>query len=91
MPGERGPITVFFMPGEMTASTLPVQSARFSGKVVPASWGSIAVVGEAGEPLDGLAERLASKVDWPSEGLAVSGPVGGRLLVATGITQKQDG
>lgn len=92
LPGERGPITVFFMPGEMTASTLPVRSARFSGKVVPASWGSIAVIGESGEPLDGLAERLAAKVDWPSEGLAESGLVHGRLLVTAGIiTQQQDG
>ena len=75
----------------MTASTLPVQSDRFSGEVVPAAWGSIAVVGESGEVLDGLAERLAAKVDWPSLELAVSGPVSGRLLVAAGVTQKQDG
>jgi len=68
MPGRMGPITVFFMPGETPASVLPVTSERFAGQVLPTSWGSIAVVGENGESIEGLGERLANAVRWP-EGL----------------------
>lgn len=70
MPGRVGPITVFFMPGEMTDEPLPVRSERFAGKVVPTSWGSVAVVGERGEnlgDLGNLGERLAAAVDWPAQ------------------------
>lgn len=66
LPGRRGPITAFFMPGEMTTDTLPVESERFIGEIVPTAWGSIAVVGESGEVLDGLGERLAAAVEWPA-------------------------
>ncbi len=66
LPGELGPITAFFMPGEMTDQTLTVASDRFDGTIVPTDWGSIAVVGEAGEKLTGLGQRLADAVAWPS-------------------------
>ncbi|MCP5300770.1 MAG: DUF3379 family protein [Chromatiaceae bacterium] len=72
MPGKMGPVTAFFMPGEMTDGVLPVRSERFDGRIVPTSWGSIAVVGENGEPLDGIGERLASAVRWPENGGAVA-------------------
>ena len=90
MPGKMGPITVFFMPGEMTASTLAVNSPRFSGWILPTSWGSIAVVGETGESLDGLGERLAAAVRWPGSKTAVSGLFGRGRLVAASFTQPQD-
>jgi hypothetical protein len=66
LPGQQGPITAFFMPGEMADRTLPVVSDRFSGTIVPTDWGSIAVVGEAGETVTGLGERLSEAVEWPS-------------------------
>jgi len=91
LPGAMGPITVFFMPGEATESSLPVRSARFQGSIVPTSWGSIAVVGEAGESLEGFGERLAAAVAWPQHGLAdSSGFFGGSLLLARRLAQKQD-
>jgi len=90
MPGKMGPITVFFMPGEMTASSMPVGSSRFVGRIVPTSWGSIAVVGEIGETLDGMGERLAAAVRWPQQDLADSGLFGRGLVNATPIAQQQD-
>jgi hypothetical protein len=65
LPGKMGPITVFLMPGEMTESALPVSSERFAGEILPTRWGSIAVIGESGEPLEGLGARLAKAVNWP--------------------------
>lgn len=72
IPGQMGPITVFFMPGEMTERRLPVHSARFAGTIVPTAWGSIAVVGEQGEVVEGLGQRLADAVDWPLPATAAS-------------------
>lgn len=82
LPGKRGAITAFFMPGEMTLETLPVESERFIGEIVPTAWGSIAVVGENGEVLDGLGERLAAAVEWPTAdpGVARSELAGGHLV-----------
>lgn len=65
LPGQAGPITVFFMPGEATDGDIRVRSSRFAGYVTPTAWGSIAVVGERGEDLRGMGERLAQAVDWP--------------------------
>jgi hypothetical protein len=92
MPGKMGPITVFYMPGEMSTADLPVRSERFVGRIVPTAWGSVAVVGESGEPLQGLGERLAAAVDWPAPAVTVdSGPVGRAVLAAVHIAQQQDG
>lgn len=90
MPGAMGPITVFFMPGEMTDAAMPVQSSRFQGTIVPTRWGSIAVVGEAGESLAGLGERLAEAVVWPQGEVAQSHSFSRRLLLVARFAQQQD-
>lgn len=84
IPGKMGPITVFYMPGEPAASVMPVRSARFEGEIVPTGWGSIAVVGERGEPLQGLGERLAGMVSWPVDASTVSGLTGRSLARLAG-------
>lgn len=66
LPGQHGPVTVFFMPDETPTQILTVADQRFRGQVVPTAWGSLAVVGEHGEVLDGIAERLLQAVDWPA-------------------------
>ena len=58
LPGEKGPVTVLFMPDERVAGRLPVRGARFQGIIVPAGRGSMAIVGEPGEPLEGIESRL---------------------------------
>ncbi|MCB1785962.1 MAG: DUF3379 family protein [Chromatiaceae bacterium] len=90
LPGQMGPVTVFFMPGEMTDDIIQVESTRFVGQVLPTHWGSIAVVGELGEPLDGLGQRLASAVRWPDPGLA-SSAVSGPLIATVDGAQQEDG
>jgi hypothetical protein len=66
MRGEQGPVTVFFMPGEHTERVLPVESERFAGVIEPTEWGSIAVVGERGEPLEPVLQRVRQAVSWPA-------------------------
>jgi len=88
MPGRMGPITVFFMPGEMTDSEVPVESARFAGRIVPTEWGSIAVIGENGEPLEGQGERLAAAVRWPPVATERSAVAGLGVLDGARIAQQ---
>ncbi len=66
LPGENGPITAFFMPGENPEKAIAVESERFQGHIAPTSWGSVAVVGEHGENLEGMAEQLGKAVEWPT-------------------------
>lgn len=68
LPGEHGPITVFYMPGETVSEEVEIDSARFDGVIVPTEWGSVAVVGENGEALQPLTQKLASAVSWPHQG-----------------------
>jgi len=82
LPGVQGPITAFFMPGEHTERVLPVSSERFAGHVVPTAWGSIAVVGEHGEPLEGLAQKLAGAVEWPAPDSGLVGGISTAPLIA---------
>ena len=66
LPGQEGPVSVLFMPGEHTARVEAVQSARFEGTVIPTSYGSMAVVGERGEPVSHVVDRLGRVVNWKS-------------------------
>jgi hypothetical protein len=66
LPGAVGPVTVFFMPAETPSTRLQVADKRFTGLVQPTSWGSVAVIGEVGEALDGVARRVLDAVVWPA-------------------------
>lgn len=91
LPGTMGPITVFLMPGEMIDGAMPVRSERFEGQIVPTRWGSIAVVGESGEPVDGIGARLATVVQWSTDQVAGSALPARRLIGrVTPTAQKQD-
>lgn len=68
VPGRAGPVTVFFMPGEATDGPTPVASTELSGVIVPTDWGSIAVVGNDGEDLADVRDRMVRAVQWPSSG-----------------------
>lgn len=89
VPGEMGPVTVFFMPGEMTDRVIALDSDRFDGRIVPTGWGSVAVVGERGEPLDGMGERMAARVNWPIAAAEPAGPLlGGRAPAEDAATSR---
>lgn len=87
LPGQAGPITVFFMPGESGDSDISVRSSRFVGYVTPTAWGGIAVVGEHGEDLRGMGERLAQAVDWPSGGAVDRPALSGMAGVAPALAR----
>lgn len=91
MPGERGPVTVFFMPDEHLDAPVSVDSERFDGTILPTPWGSLALVGENGEQLEGLGGRLIAAVDWPGHSPGLSGIVDRWRLVVALPTQQQDG
>ena len=92
LPGKMGAITVFFMPGEMANEVMEVTSERFDGRILPTAWGSIAVVGESGEALEGLGERLVTAVRWPApQALSDSAALGRTVAVDSRVGQEQDG
>lgn len=64
--GNAGPVTVFFMPGEMTDRALPVAFRDLTGSIIPTGWGSIALVGRQGEDIVGLRDRISAAVEWPA-------------------------
>jgi hypothetical protein len=72
--GEKGPVTVLLMPGEPVPRRLMVHDGEFEGIIVPAGDGSVAIVGQPGERLDGIERRVRLAVRFASR----EGP-GGRL------------
>jgi hypothetical protein len=62
--GERGAVTALFMPGRDTTGQREVAGGGLEGTLVPTGFGSLAVVGEPGEPLEPIARRLLSAVRW---------------------------
>jgi hypothetical protein len=62
--GRRGPVTVLFMPGESPGRARSVSTGRLRGMIVPTAYGSLAVVGEPGEPIREWAEEAQRAVRW---------------------------
>jgi hypothetical protein len=64
--GQKGPVTVFLMPQERIASAREVADERFSGRIVPVPNGSMAIVGEQGESLTEIEQRLRGALRFTS-------------------------
>ena len=64
MSGDKGPITVVFIMGEHISVRRSVGNGGFSGMIVPAQKGSIAIVGEPGEGLTKVERKITSAVAW---------------------------
>lgn len=64
--GAKGPVTVLLLPAEPVAGSLEIGDADFRGIVVPAGQGSMAIVGERGEPLESIEQRLRRAVRFAS-------------------------
>lgn len=71
--GENGPVTMLMMPGENLSADVAIASTDWRGRVTPTPWGSVAVVGRAGEPTDQWTRRLLDSIRWPADGLGQSG------------------
>ena len=64
--GERGPVMVLLLPHERVAEPLPLAlpAEGLSGMILPLGEGSVAVMGEAGESIERLRERISAAVEW---------------------------
>ena len=56
--GAHGPITVLLMPEAHMPQRITIGDAGLEGAVVPVDGGSLAIVGNRGEPLDALERRI---------------------------------
>lgn len=61
---EGGPVTVLVLRDEPVAGPISIAGRGFSGRIVPAGPGSIAVVGAAGADLERIAARVRAAVEW---------------------------
>jgi len=64
MAGERGPVTVFYVPGEKPGATTRFSADGYQGELVAAGDGSLAIVGAEGEPLAPIISRLDQAIAW---------------------------
>lgn len=68
LPGQRGPVTVLFMPGEYVNARRNIRTERFTAVIAPTGYGSVAVVGEPGEVLDEILGKVSRHVLWGAPG-----------------------
>ena len=62
--GERGPITILLMPEEKISAAQSIIGESVSGIILPVGDGSIAIIGEEGESLEMIEERITNSVTW---------------------------
>lgn len=62
--GEKGPITLLLMPDEMIDTVTILQGEGVGGVILPVGKGSIAIIGERDEPLEGVRKRVIDSVEW---------------------------
>jgi hypothetical protein len=63
--GANGPVTVMLLPNEQVDQPMMVDEEGFQGTIAPLSiGGSIAVVGEPGEDIQDIQNRVADAVRW---------------------------
>lgn len=62
--GAKRPVTILLMPGIYVEHRRAIHSPRFLGVIVPTANGSMAIVGEQGENLHAIEQRMRSAVTW---------------------------
>lgn len=62
--GDRGPVTIMLLRGVTVNSQKLISDQRFRGLIVPADKGSIAIIGEKGESLQSIKNKLLQQVHW---------------------------
>jgi len=61
---DTGPVTVMVLRNERVDAPVRFAEQRFSGTIVPAGPGSIAVIGGSDADLEQITERVLAAVDW---------------------------
>jgi len=62
--GKKGAITIILMPEEKVANAMPVEGKTVQGVILPVGDGSIAIIGERGERLDDVQQKILKSVTW---------------------------
>ena len=62
--GEKGPVTILLMPFEMIDMPIKLEGQSIEGVILPVGDGSVAIIGERGEPIDQLRTRVQENVKW---------------------------
>ena len=62
--GAAGPITLLLLPDEHVDGAVPLHGEGINGVILPVGDGSIAIIGERGEPLDEIEQRVIDSVRW---------------------------
>ena len=62
--GKKGAITIILMPEEKVAKAIPVEGNTVEGVILPVGDGSIAIIGERGERLDDVQQKVLKSVTW---------------------------
>ena len=62
--GEKGPVTILLMPHEQIDMPIRLEGQSIEGVILPVGDGSIAIIGERGEPIDQLKTRVTETVKW---------------------------
>lgn len=62
--GKKGAITIILMPEEKVTKAIPVEGKTVEGVILPVGDGSIAIIGERGERLDDVQQKILKSVTW---------------------------
>ena len=64
MQGEAGPVTLLLMPDEKILSAVSLEGVGVNGYILPVGDGSIAIIGERGERMQEIEQRVVNSVKW---------------------------
>lgn len=62
--GEHGPVSVLLIHSPPVGGNMDVKDNRFKGRIVPASAGNVAIIGEKDEDLERFESVIANSVQW---------------------------
>lgn len=62
--GETGPVTILLMPDERISAAVDLSGESISGVLLPVGSGSIAIIGNRGEQLEPIRNKVVNSVMW---------------------------
>ena len=62
--GSKGAVSVLLVKGSAVSSTFPLKDQRFAGRFVPLGTGTLVIVAEKDEPLDGYQNLITENFEW---------------------------